>query len=65
MAEMMTSAFYSDSLMLDEKDIAKMILGEVLTVGALRIGYRHLPDNGCPCPNCRTRLRDTSSGSQE
>jgi hypothetical protein len=58
-AELMTSAFYSDSLMLNEQDLAKLVLGHELEVGGLKIGYRHLPDNGCPCPNCRARMAET------
>lgn len=54
--KLVTTAFYGDALQLDVSDVAKLLLGEELNAGGLRIAYQRLPDTGCRCPSCRERL---------
>lgn len=71
-ANLVGSAFYSDSLRLDLKDVADLLLGRTIMVGGLVIGYERQPDNGCQCPNCSeifaaersTNDRETSQRSE-
>ena len=51
----LTSAFYSNSLQLSLRDIGKLLLGRIVTDkrSSLLVGLYRMPDNGCPCENCR------------
>ncbi len=57
-----TTAFYGDALQLDCADVARLLMGETLDTGGLKVAYERLPDTGCRCPNCVERLSVPQDG---
>jgi hypothetical protein len=65
--KVLKSAFYSDSIQLTLREVKRLLLGRIVeeTGGGMKIGLYSMPDNGCPCENCRRVIGKSDKKNKE
>lgn len=54
------SAFYNDSIQISFKELFSLLMGKEIKNSGVIIGLWRMPDNECPCDNCRKAIEGRS-----